>query len=431
MKTALVIGNGEYENIAKLKKPINDSRDMKEALESLDFTVFYGEDLEQKEFKRLVREFGQNSVGVEISLFFYAGHGMQYLGRNFLVPVDAEILSEDEIPDSAISLDFIQNRMEDSKAKLNLFFLDSSRDNPFEKNIKSRGGRSANIHRGLANPNMSFTHQSIISFATGPDQIALDNPKERNGVFTKNLLKHISSKGAKIDDVLKKTVKGVIEETNNFQVPWVHQKLYDDFYLNGKGETVSEQSEEPKRDSSVATLSQSRNESEVNRSPKKQILFNLIASLLLVLGYFGYWEIYRYEIYRDFFVDKKTDLMWQKKNREYYTWQEAMRYCENLNLSGYSNWRLPSRDEAKSLMTYFHEWETYEKWSQWFDASKHKRHNDKFVESEISHFVPTWTWTSKKYYKDISSSWIVSFEYGDGGWDNQTNSTFAVCVQDL
>ena len=284
-KIALVVGNGNYQNTAKLKNPTNDSQDIKTSLEKIGFQVFYGENLKQTEFKRLVRDFSSNSNGAEISLFYYAGHGLQLSGRNFLVPTDAEILSEDEIPDSTISLDFIQNRMEDSKAKLNIFFIDACRDNPFEKNIENANGRNTNLARGLSNPNMYFTHQSIISFATAPNEIAFDNPKERNGIYTKSLLKYIGQIGVKIDDVLKSTIRDVIIETDNTQIPWIHQKLYDDFYLNGKESENFSESKEPEN-SDVQKDGEFENkvyqDSEIEDG--KNVVANWIFTLIVIGG---------------------------------------------------------------------------------------------------------------------------------------------------
>jgi Leucine-rich repeat (LRR) protein len=318
-KVALVIGNGDYQNTTKLKNPTNDSSDIRKILEKLDFKVFYGENLKQIDFRRLVRDFSAQSVGSEISLFYYAGHGIQYGGRNFLVPTNSEILSEDEIPDTTISLDYIQNRMEDSKSKLNLFFLDSCRDNPFEKSIKEAGGRTANLSRGLVNPDMNFTHQSIITFATAPNEIALDNPKERNGIFTKSLLKYLGEAGLKIDDILKKTVKSVIDETNHAQIPWVHQKLYDDFYLTEKSKPVIEPKISNKPNPVISSkpnlfisnkpnpfisnkpnpfISNKPNPVIVGLDPTiyKKAIFSIVAIFFLsVGGYFGYEKYSEYK----------------------------------------------------------------------------------------------------------------------------------------
>jgi len=362
-KVALIIGNGNYQHTTKLKNPTNDSQDIRDSLAQIGFQIFYGENLKQTEFKRLVRDFANSINGAEISLFYYAGHGLQYNGQNFLVPTNAEILSEDEIPDTTVSLDFVQNRMEDSKAKLNLFFLDSCRDNPFEKRIAEANGRSGNIFRGLVNPDMTFTNQSIISFATAPNQVAFDNPRGRNGIYTKNLLKHLTKAGMKIDDILKATIRDVIEETQNFQVPWVHQKLYDDFYLNGKGVRV----EIPPK---------------VVEKPK---VVEEVSEKTVKVGNLRF---------QDFDLPEPMN------------WNSACEYCEKLKLLGFSNWRLPTKEELKI-------------------AYKNK---DKFrnFKSKIS-----WYWTIKEYNENSSSSWIIGFSYGDDDWGYKTVSYYAVCVEDL
>jgi hypothetical protein len=733
MKTALVIGNGEYQNTAKLKNPTNDSRDMKSALETLGFKVFYGENLKKREMRELLNKFSENSRGSETSLFYYAGHGLQLEGENYLIPIDSKIDFSDDIPEESMNF----SRVESEFGKVgssNIFILDACRDNPFQKSGRSIGGR------GLANPSMRIGN-SIIAYSTSPNEIALDG-SGANGIYTKYLKSVILETGISIEKVFKKVAKFVKDETGQKQTPWVHSNSHEDIYLNGKVEsglraedvqkiaeleeklrireekereydslfseledrtgklknienlqkleeekeklrelnerlkskqseieTVSKsvQIEEVREDTKVGiwsggeersklffsdfkkrevekrkaelekNISEIQNEvappfrafekqkpvqgefektldfqireieyqqeklnyesekenfiAKIERGKKERILkirnqfaesekdfyskllnsyfgkqkismrydpdkevfkvnlnglgffvkvpigiaeefkksvksfqvfvhlesleilkisanfrgndffgegfekrffeieearereeaqrkreaerrqkvqrrqeriaknikktiFGiLLVATLSVLGYFGYGEYQEYEekriaeenrrlgfvketdsykIYRDFFVDKKTNLMWQKKsgNWEYYTWQEAMRYCENLELSGYSNWRLPSRDEAKSLLTeYYGEYNS--NWRKWFDANQHKRHNERFVKNEISQFLPYWIWTSTKHNKYSSDSWIVDFKNGDGSWGYQTDDFFAVCVRYL
>ncbi|EJF06711.1 hypothetical protein ThvES_00011830 [Thiovulum sp. ES] len=109
-KVALVIGNGDYQNTGKLKNPVNDSRDMKTSLEQLGFQVIYGENLSKKEMNRKLSEFGEIGNILETAIFYYAGHGLQENGENYLVPVDAEIRESDDISEESFSFSRIEKK---------------------------------------------------------------------------------------------------------------------------------------------------------------------------------------------------------------------------------------------------------------------------------------------------------------------------------
>jgi hypothetical protein len=451
-KVALVIGNGDYRFGVKLKNPTNDSRDIKSSLEKLGFKVIYGENLKQIEFKRVVRDFSQSSIGAEIALFYFAGHGIQYGGRNFLVPIDSDILNEDEIPDNTISLDFIQNRVDDTKAKLNLFFLDSCRNNPFEDRISSFTGRKENLSRGLVNPMMQFTNQSIITFATAPNEIALDNPKERNGIFTKHLLKFLAS-GLKIDDILKKTVKSVIDDTQSKQIPWVHQKLYDDFYLGEQKEI----SEPPKivevekvvyRDREIPVYIEKEKEFSFEEIPvvskrfekldKKFLVFGSILTIVaLSLGYSEYSErelkaqLERERKSRMFLnipqsfsrngevvTDNISRLKWEDSShtKRELNFSEAENYCENLELGGITDWRVPTNKELLYLA----------------DRSKH----NPALNSIFQNFVSInslwkgfyWSNQAVTYSGRENENWILNSYNGNDFLEKRTENGYVRCV---
>jgi uncharacterized caspase-like protein len=233
-KSALIIGNGNYENVGKLKNPTNDSKAINNALSSIGFDTVYGENLSLKDFKRTVKSFFQKVDSSQIALFYYAGHGLQYNNNNYLVPIDANIELEHDIADETISFEYIQNIFNDINSKLSLFILDSCRDNPFADKITNFTGRSIAFDRGLANTTIQTKSQSIIAFATSPNSIAQDNINENNGIYTKHLLKHITTNNIKVEDIFKRTTKDVLQATNHSQEPWTNLKTYDDFYLNGE-----------------------------------------------------------------------------------------------------------------------------------------------------------------------------------------------------
>jgi len=234
-KVALIIGNGDYLHSGRLKNPTNDSRDMKNSLKKLGFEIIYGENLTKKEMNRKLKEFGQIAQGSETALFYYAGHGLQSQGENFLLPIDAEIDYFEDIPEESMSFQRVESEFGNLGAS-NIFILDACRDNPFEEKMKKQAslqGRNIDFSRGLANPNMHIGN-SIIAYSTSPNDIALDSPHEENGVYTKYLKTAILETGLSIESVFKRVAKAVKLETSQSQTPWVHSNSDEDIYLNGK-----------------------------------------------------------------------------------------------------------------------------------------------------------------------------------------------------
>jgi hypothetical protein len=151
-RVGLVIGNSAYKHATALANPANDANDMGAALKELGFEVILGLDLDKRGFDQRVREFSRALPDAETGVFYYAGHGLQVLGRNFLIPVDAQLQSERDLDFEASSLDFILKQMElDREGKTSIVFLDACRDNPLAGNLaRSMGTRSAGVGRGLA-----------------------------------------------------------------------------------------------------------------------------------------------------------------------------------------------------------------------------------------------------------------------------------------
>lgn len=217
---ALVIGNGAY-SASPLKNPVNDSMDMARLLEQLGFTVMHRHDVGLREMETSVREFGHMLETGGTGLFYYAGHGMQVEGRNYLIPVDAIIKSQSDVRFEALDVGRVLGKMEDAGNGLNIVILDACRDNPF-----ANGFRSA--RSGLAR--MDAPSGTLIAYATAPGSVAEDG-NGRNGVYTKNLLAHIATPGLPVEQVFKHVRIGVIRDTNQKQVPWEASSLTGDFYF--------------------------------------------------------------------------------------------------------------------------------------------------------------------------------------------------------
>jgi tetratricopeptide (TPR) repeat protein len=229
-RVALVIGNAAYSNVPSLTNPVNDAREMSSALRELGFKVIEGYNLTSTTMRSKIAEFGSALPGAGVSLFYYAGHGMQVSGRNYLVPVDARVERPSALGTEAIEINTVIADMEAEK-RINLVFLDACRDNPLSRNLaRSMGGgsRSAAVGQGLAQVNAGIG--TLITFATSPDTIALDG-SGRNSPFTQAMLKYIRTPGLEIRSMLTRVRADVIRATNEQQVPWDHSSLTGDFYF--------------------------------------------------------------------------------------------------------------------------------------------------------------------------------------------------------
>ena len=170
-RVALVIGNSAYQHTAKLTNPQNDATDMGAALEKLGFQVIGGFDLDKAAFDRKVREFGAALKGAEAGVLFYAGHGLQVAGQNYLVPIDAKADEPDALEFEMVRVDVIHRIME-RQTNTNILFLDACRDNPLTRNLaRSMGTRSTEIGKGLAAVESGVG--TLISFSTQPGNVAL------------------------------------------------------------------------------------------------------------------------------------------------------------------------------------------------------------------------------------------------------------------
>lgn len=227
-RTALVIGNSAYKT-APLKNPVNDARDMASALRSLGFEVALVTDATQQQMENAVREFGTRLRQGGVGLFYYAGHGVQVGGENFLIPVNAAILSEADVKYGSVNAGLVLAKMEDAGNGLNLVILDACRSNPY-----ARGFRSA--EQGLAK--MDAPTGSLIAYATAPGSVASDGGG-RNGVFTRHLLETIKTPGLPISEVFMRVRQGVVQETARKQVPWEASSLIGQFYFAGPGQTAT------------------------------------------------------------------------------------------------------------------------------------------------------------------------------------------------
>jgi uncharacterized caspase-like protein len=222
-RLALVIGNGAYKNAPPLKNPPNDARDMADALSRLGFTVEHGVDLDQKLMKQMIRQFGQKLKSGGRGVFYYAGHGVQSKGRNYLIPVDAVIESEADIEDQGVDVQLMLNYMDDAQNGLNILILDACRNNPFGRSMRS-------AENGLAQ--VDAPTGTLIAYATAPGRVASDNPGGKNGLYTSELLKQMRVPGLSVTDMFMRVRAEVVKQTSGKQVPWEASSLIGSFAFN-------------------------------------------------------------------------------------------------------------------------------------------------------------------------------------------------------
>jgi hypothetical protein len=266
-RVAFVVGNGAYKNVAQLPNPPIDAKAIAGVLRNVGFEVVEGTNLTRDKMTEKLLDFGKKAQGADVALFFYAGHGIAIGGTNYLLPVDADIKSEMDVKlGAAINIDLtLDQTMSDAKVKL--VFLDACRDNPFAAKIKSNSAtRSVSVQTGLAE--MKSGEGTLIAFATGPGQTALDGQEGTNSPFTRALIANIAQPGIEIQQAMTKVRAQVNEETNKGQLPWGHTNLIGSVYLNGAPAPAGATAAAPSASTAVASAPSSDVELEFWRSIK-------------------------------------------------------------------------------------------------------------------------------------------------------------------
>jgi hypothetical protein len=230
-RVAFVVGNGTYKNVKPLPNPPIDAQSMAGLLRNAGFDVVEGINLTRDEMTGRLLEFGKKTQGADVAVFFYAGHGIAVDGVNYLLPVDADIKSEMDVKlGNAINVDLTLDQTMKA-AKIKLVFLDACRDNPFAAKIRAGAStRRVSVQAGLAE--MSSGEGTLIAFATGPGQTALDGQVGTNSPFTRALIANITQPGVEIQQAMTQVRAQVNEETNKAQLPWGQTNLTGAVYLN-------------------------------------------------------------------------------------------------------------------------------------------------------------------------------------------------------
>ncbi len=231
-RVALVIGNSEYRTVPRLANPRNDAADMRVKLGGLGFEIFGGSDLDRQAMLGALTGFGRAAENADVALIFYAGHGLQVKGENYLVPVDANVEYEAELNIALVPFSIVMQQLQRG-SRINIALLDACRDNPFQSNLtRSLGTRAVGaLGRGLSR--VPSAQGTFIAYATEPDNVAQDGDG-RNSPFTSALLAYMD-KPLSISDMMIEVRNQVIKSTNGKQLPWDTSSLTGRFSFRIEG----------------------------------------------------------------------------------------------------------------------------------------------------------------------------------------------------
>ena len=217
-RVALLMGNSNYQH-SPLKNPVNDAKDMAKVLQKMDFDVSLVLDANQEKMENAINTFSRKLTPGSVALFYFAGHGVQMNGENYLIPVDANIKRQSDVRYKAVNTGQVLDVMGESENNLNIVILDACRNNPLPRSFRSNS-------KGLAR--LDGPKGTVLGFATSPGSVAADGEND-NGVYTESLLKHIETPGISIEQLFKKVLQDVDKVTNGQQTPWTESSFTGDF----------------------------------------------------------------------------------------------------------------------------------------------------------------------------------------------------------
>lgn len=358
-RIALVIGNSNYQS-APLKNPVNDAHDMQKILQKLGFKVFVETDANKRAINKALDEFSKTIKKGDVALFFYAGHGVQVEGINYLLPMGCNINRISDIEYEALPVGKLLGAMEEAQS-INIVMLDACRNNPLGRVF------SRSLSRGLAviprKPEGSF-----IAYATAPGRTAADGDG-RNGLFTSALLKHMETPKVEIQTLFTRIRADVKQKSSGSQIPWTESSLTSEFYFVSEGafqldnnnlqakrdRIIRERKEFEKLKAEIAErkrLEQEHRRLEaekkllLQKKPVKTVAIDPAVQQPKIIDRDGHYVKYENGI----IYDVNKGLMWASKdNGKDIDWYNANKYCENYRKGGFTDWRLPSQHELAGL----------------------------------------------------------------------------------
>ena len=446
-RVALVVGNNDYVHLGKLKNPINDARLMKKVLAKRGFEVIFKENATKYEMIKLVQKFTKKLSRGGIGLYYFAGHGVNVDGSNYLVGTNSLMDDKDLAKMETLALNYVTSRMKNSGNRLNIVILDACRNNPFE-----RGG-----DQGLAP--VSNAKGIFIAYATEAGSVASDGGGGKNGVFTKYLVKNLQESGATIEKVFKNTRADVEDATDGRQSPGVYNQIRGDFFFTLPKEKKRVEVTEIQSDDFMDNLP-TKYSLTIRAVPKdaKVMITNIKQKyrkgMKLEEG------VYKLKVAKDGYITKVGKITLRKNTRVVVTlekkrkdivikqqepkkqikpkkrtkqkgrvvqvgtllwqdtkesktitksWSGAKEYCQSLSLNGYDDWRVPNYNELLSLVDY----------SKYYPAIK-----DGFENVASNSY-----WSSSETVSDSSYAWGVFFSFGYTYDSVKTDEYYVRCVR--
>jgi len=385
-RTALVIGNSSYA-AGPLKNPVNDATDIAATLKRLGFDVILKKNAGMQDMENAIHDFGSRLKHGGEGLFFYAGHGVQIGGKNYLIPIGAKIDKETDAKYQAIDAEMVLDEMANAGNSVNIMILDACRDNPLGRSLRSAG-------RGLAI--ISDAPQGmLITYSTSPGKTAADG-EGRNSPYTAALIKYMTEPGQPVEQVFKKVRQTLTAQSGGKQIPWELSSLQGNFFFapglagksaatvpEGKVAAVSDELDDENRkleteqlrleeekaafakkkaiDEKRQQIAEEKERLEAAKEEARQAALERKqakkTSTLAMAKRPSQSKAGetardgRFIAYSNGTVlDTRTNLMWAAKdNGADINWQGAKSYCENYRGGGYSDWRMPAQDELAGL----------------------------------------------------------------------------------
>lgn len=369
-RTALVIGNSNYKT-GPLKNPINDANDMARLLEDLGFRVTQKVNASRRQMEQAIQDLGGKLKDGGIGLFYFAGHGIQVQGFNYLIPVGASIETENDVPYEAVNANRVLGKMKDAGNSLNIVFLDACRNNPFARQFRSQ-------QQGLAP--MDAPTGSLVVFATAPGDVAVDGVDEQNGTFTKHLLKQMREP-LEIGMMMRKVRAGVQKDTNGRQTPYEMSSLTGCFYFTKENKSA-ELSLPQNMPVAIETLPEEPVAKEGPTVPEERWKSQIIQRDRHFIKYDN-----------GIVKDTQNGLEWYAGPNKDTDWYDARQFLAGFHLAG-GGWRMPTRDELKKL----------------YQKGVGTRNMTPLLE-----MTGWYVWSCEK--KDSESAWFYAFSKGTDYWN--------------
>ena len=357
-RVALVVGNNDYKS-SPLKNPVNDAQDTAYVLKNLGFEVLLLKNADKRSMISSLNKFSQKLSNAEIGIFYFAGHGVQINGTNYLIPVNNNIQEKSEVEFKAIDAGRILNKMEKAGNPLNIVILDACRDNPFKQSFHTS-------KKGLTKINANLG--TVIAYATSPGSVAADG-NGRNGTYTKSLLKNLQTPNLNVQQMFNRTGLDVMKKTNKKQAPWVSTTPFPDYYfaMGTKPSVQQNQSVVSPQSQSIASPSIGKTYTETATgmefvwveegcyqmgNDSSGFAHNKPAHKVCVSGFWmGKYEVTQgqwYEIMR-----KKPALFkhhfgrenWENRPVEQVSWKDTKKFIKRLNNKNGQKFRLPTEAE--------------------------------------------------------------------------------------